>query len=353
MAKKKATKRAPARAKKAGAKKVLAIQKVSAIPKGYRTVTPYLTVNDGAGALAFYGRAFGARELMRMPAPDGKLGHAEFRDRRLHHHAERRVPGHEHAEGPDLAGRHHRLAHAVCAERRRRLPAGGRRGLQVAHAAHRHVLGRSLRQARGPLRQPVGPGHAQGGRAAQADGRAGQGRDGADERRAEPDARHPRFGDHRHHQEALHGGQLESRPRDAARLRPRADHRALGRRQAGAPDPQAERGDGADQARRLLPGHRRGGLLRRARPGRPRHGRRALRRDQRGRAPGLQGRLPARVDGEVAVRPCEHRRQHAGGDPRGRRAGRRAEARHHGQGRRLREPLEVHDAHAGRRASRA
>ena len=72
MAKTKAKKRAPARAKTTP-------KKVSAVPKGYRTVTPYLTVNDGAGALAFYGRAFGAREIMRMPAPGGKLGHAEFR----------------------------------------------------------------------------------------------------------------------------------------------------------------------------------------------------------------------------------------------------------------------------------
>jgi PhnB protein len=72
MAKTKAKKRAPARAKTTP-------KKVSAVPKGYRTVTPYLTVNDGAGALAFYARAFGARETMRMPAPDGKLGHAEFR----------------------------------------------------------------------------------------------------------------------------------------------------------------------------------------------------------------------------------------------------------------------------------
>ena len=68
----KAKRRAPARAKTAR-------KKVSAVPKGYRTVTPYLTVNDGPGALAFYGRAFGARELMRMPAPGGKLGHAEMR----------------------------------------------------------------------------------------------------------------------------------------------------------------------------------------------------------------------------------------------------------------------------------
>jgi len=71
MARKKA-KKAPARARKAP-------KKVSAVPKGFRTVTPYLTVNDGPGALAFYARAFGAREVMRMPAPNGKLGHAEFR----------------------------------------------------------------------------------------------------------------------------------------------------------------------------------------------------------------------------------------------------------------------------------
>jgi hypothetical protein len=49
MAKAKAKKRAPARAKPTG-------KRVSAIPKGYRTVTPYVTVNDGAGALAFYSR---------------------------------------------------------------------------------------------------------------------------------------------------------------------------------------------------------------------------------------------------------------------------------------------------------
>jgi PhnB protein len=72
MAKSKAKKRAPARAKKAP-------KKVSPIPTGYRTVTPYLTVNDGPNAMEFYKKAFGAREVMRMPAPGGKLGHAEFR----------------------------------------------------------------------------------------------------------------------------------------------------------------------------------------------------------------------------------------------------------------------------------
>jgi PhnB protein len=53
--------------------------KVSAVPAGYHTATPYLTVNDGVGALEFYKRAFGAREVMRMAAPGGKIGHAEIR----------------------------------------------------------------------------------------------------------------------------------------------------------------------------------------------------------------------------------------------------------------------------------
>jgi PhnB protein len=56
-----------------------ATKKVLPIPAGYHTVTPYLTVNDGARALDFYARAFGARETVRMPGPGGKVMHAEFR----------------------------------------------------------------------------------------------------------------------------------------------------------------------------------------------------------------------------------------------------------------------------------
>ncbi|MCP5432302.1 MAG: VOC family protein [Alphaproteobacteria bacterium] len=40
-------------------------------------VSPYLTVSDGKGAIAFYEKAFGATETMRLPAQDGKrLMHA-------------------------------------------------------------------------------------------------------------------------------------------------------------------------------------------------------------------------------------------------------------------------------------
>jgi PhnB protein len=51
---------------------------VKPIPQGFHPVTPYLIVRDGARALDFYKRAFGAAERMRMPQPDGKIGHAEI-----------------------------------------------------------------------------------------------------------------------------------------------------------------------------------------------------------------------------------------------------------------------------------
>ena len=52
---------------------------VRPVPEGYHTVTPYLTVNDAAGAIGFYHKAFGAKEMMRMAGPPGKIGHAELR----------------------------------------------------------------------------------------------------------------------------------------------------------------------------------------------------------------------------------------------------------------------------------
>jgi PhnB protein len=51
---------------------------VKPIPEGYHTVTPYLAVDDAAEAIAYYIKAFGARERARMEAPGGKIGHAEL-----------------------------------------------------------------------------------------------------------------------------------------------------------------------------------------------------------------------------------------------------------------------------------
>ncbi|MET0514754.1 MAG: VOC family protein [Nitrospiraceae bacterium] len=51
---------------------------VKAIPEGYEGATPYLIIKGATEALDFYKKAFGATELMRMPAPGGKIGHAEI-----------------------------------------------------------------------------------------------------------------------------------------------------------------------------------------------------------------------------------------------------------------------------------
>jgi PhnB protein len=53
--------------------------KVTPIPQGFHSVTPYLTLNDAARAIDFYKRAFGAQEVMRMDGPNGKIGHAEIK----------------------------------------------------------------------------------------------------------------------------------------------------------------------------------------------------------------------------------------------------------------------------------
>jgi PhnB protein len=52
---------------------------VKPIPEGYHSVTPYLIINGAADAIEFYKKAFGATELFRFPAPDGKIGHAEIK----------------------------------------------------------------------------------------------------------------------------------------------------------------------------------------------------------------------------------------------------------------------------------
>src|ERR1700680_1218708 len=52
---------------------------VKPIPEGFHTATPYIICKPAADAIEFYKKAFGAVEVMRMPGPDGKLGHAEIK----------------------------------------------------------------------------------------------------------------------------------------------------------------------------------------------------------------------------------------------------------------------------------
>jgi PhnB protein len=61
------------------AAKEQAIMAVKPVLEGYHTATPYLVIKDAARAIEFYKEVFGATELMRMPDPSGKIGHAEIK----------------------------------------------------------------------------------------------------------------------------------------------------------------------------------------------------------------------------------------------------------------------------------
>jgi PhnB protein len=51
----------------------------SAVPAGYHTITPQLTLDDAAQAIDWYKTALGAEETGRAVGPDGKIMHAELR----------------------------------------------------------------------------------------------------------------------------------------------------------------------------------------------------------------------------------------------------------------------------------
>ena len=53
--------------------------KTKPIPTGYHAITPYLIVDGAARAIDFYQRAFDAKEVMRIPAPNERIGHAEIK----------------------------------------------------------------------------------------------------------------------------------------------------------------------------------------------------------------------------------------------------------------------------------
>ena len=48
------------------------------VPDGYHSIQPYLIFKSASDAIAFYVKAFGATERLRMANPDGRIGHAEI-----------------------------------------------------------------------------------------------------------------------------------------------------------------------------------------------------------------------------------------------------------------------------------
>ena len=51
---------------------------VKPIPDNYPRVTAYLAIDGAGDAIDFYKKIFGAQERVRMPGPDGRIGHAEI-----------------------------------------------------------------------------------------------------------------------------------------------------------------------------------------------------------------------------------------------------------------------------------
>ena len=52
--------------------------KVKPIPKGYHAITPGLVVEGADAFIKYCKKAFGAKEIMRMPGPGGSVMHAEL-----------------------------------------------------------------------------------------------------------------------------------------------------------------------------------------------------------------------------------------------------------------------------------
>jgi PhnB protein len=50
-----------------------------AVPEGYHTITPQLTLDNAAQTIDWYKKALGAEEIDRSVGPDGKVMHAELK----------------------------------------------------------------------------------------------------------------------------------------------------------------------------------------------------------------------------------------------------------------------------------
>ena len=50
-----------------------------AVPDGYYTITPQLTLDNAAQTIDWYKKALGAEEVSRSVGPDGKIMHAELK----------------------------------------------------------------------------------------------------------------------------------------------------------------------------------------------------------------------------------------------------------------------------------
>ena len=134
--------------------------KVSYIPKDYNSVTPYLVVRGAAQAIDYYKKVFGATETMRMPGPDGKIGHAELKigDSHIMLADENPSMGAGHTSAATVGGSPVSL-YVYLPNVDEVVKARNRRRREAPQASSGPVLRRSLRLHPGSLRTPLGHRH--------------------------------------------------------------------------------------------------------------------------------------------------------------------------------------------------
>jgi PhnB protein len=90
----------------AAGKKAAGKRKAVPVPPQYGTATPHLIVSPCSDALDFYAKAFGAKVLMTMPGPEGRIMHAEMKigDSIVMCSDEMEMPGSPNRKTPKNAG---------------------------------------------------------------------------------------------------------------------------------------------------------------------------------------------------------------------------------------------------------
>ena len=136
----------------------------SPVPEGFHTVTPQLVLEDAAGAIEWYKKALGAREVSRAPGPDGKIMHAEIAigDSRIM--LNDAMMG---AKGPKALGGSPISLWVYVPDADALFNRAIAAGAQAVRRSDGHdagpVLGRPVRLVDGPARVPVDDCHPQGG----------------------------------------------------------------------------------------------------------------------------------------------------------------------------------------------
>ena len=134
---------------------------VKPIPEGHHTVTPYRILSGASDAIAFYEKALGAEEVMRLADPGGKVHHAEISigDSRI-------MLADEHPEiqalSPKTVGGSPVSINLYVEDVDRAVERAVAAGAKARPAGGRSVLRRSRRRDRGTLRLSVVRRHAQG-----------------------------------------------------------------------------------------------------------------------------------------------------------------------------------------------